>query len=1142
MSSNFSFLQSEWPQIYESAVKAEQYAIPDPPTACIHARRTLELAMQWLFKSDPALKPTYQQTLSAMVNDHTLLAAASEVIVTKARIIVKWGNLAAHATGGKLTKDNSVAVVKELFHFCYWLASTYAQGAKPPAAQVFLPMLLPTTSAIPPATKTKLEELEAALSQKDAQLEELAKKLEDHAALDAELVKLRAEVAEAKKRNEQAKTGDGHDYSEAETRRLYIDVLLREAGWIITKDGHDKEFEVRGMPSGSGVGYVDYVLWGKDGKPLALVEAKRTTKDPTVGRQQAKLYADCLEKQFGQRPVIFYSNGYTHWIWDDVQYPPRQVSGFLKHDELELLIQRRTSRQKLEGQPTDGKIVERYYQERAIRKICDRLEKENQRRALLVMATGAGKTRTVIALCDVLMKAGWVKRVLFLADRVALVRQAVNAFKQHLPASSPVNLVTEKSEMGRVYVSTYPTMMRLIDEMREDGTRRFGPGHFDLVVVDEAHRSIYQRYGAIFEYFDSFLVGLTATPRDEVDHNTYKLFDLEDGVPTDEYSLDAAIKDKYLVPSKPISVPLKFLREGIKYDDLSSEEKERWESTDWGDDEDGPPDEVDANAINLWLYNKDTVDKMLKYLMEHGQKVEGGDRLGKTIIFARKHEHAEFIAKRFDENYPQYKGDFARVIDFKVDYAQSLIDSFAVANKSPHIAISVDMLDTGIDVPEVVNLVFFKPVWSKTKFWQMVGRGTRLCENLFAPGEDKKFFYIFDCCRNLEYFSQNPENAEVGAAQSLSAKLFIRRVELVAEIDGQKAAKKNEVSDPAYDALRSEVADRLRTEVAGMNPENFIVRPKLQLVEKFGKPEAWTDLNPEALAELTNEIAGLPSSSTPDGLEAKQFDLLMLRMELALLRGEPGLAKMQETLVSTAQLLEEQTAIPVVAARLPLIVEVQSQEFWEGVTVVCLERVRKGLRELVLLIEKRKRPIVYTDFDDEIGQGELITLPGISPGVNAEKFKDKAEKFLHKHENDPAIHKLRFNEPLTAEDLEALEAIFQSEGSSPEEIAAATKATDGLGLFVRSILGMDRGAAKSALSGFLNGKNLTVNQIEFLNMVVNHLAQSGWIRPALLFESPFTDIHQDGVIGVFDESSTVTLIGILNAVRQNAVGPSSAVA
>jgi type I restriction enzyme R subunit len=302
---------------------------------------------------------------------------------------------------------------------------------------------------------------------------------------------------------------------------------------------------------------VDYVLWGDDDRPLALVEAKRTRRDPRVGQQQARLYADCLERRFGQRPVIFYSNGYEHWLWDDTSYPPRSVQGFLTKAELELTIQRCTTRLSLASTKIDPAIVERYYQTHAIRRIGEAFERDHERKALVVMATGAGKTRTVIALRDLLMRCNWVKRALFLADRVALVNQVTNAFKRHLPTSSPVNLVTEKDAEGRVYVSTYPTMMRLIDETH-DGQRKFGVGYFDLVIIDEAHRSVYQKYRAIFDYFDALLVGLTATPKDEVDRNTYSLFELETGVPTDVYSLEDAVNDRFLVPSKAVSVPLKF--------------------------------------------------------------------------------------------------------------------------------------------------------------------------------------------------------------------------------------------------------------------------------------------------------------------------------------------------------------------------------------------------------------------------------------------------------------------------------------------------------------------------------------------------------------------------------------------------------
>ncbi len=1127
--SNFAFLQNEWPQIYESAVKAESFAIPDPGTACFHARRTLELVMNWLFKSDSRLHVPYQSNLSALVHEPTFIQVAGQGIHTKARLIIEHGNRAVHADRRVVTKENSIAAVRELFHITFWMARTYAREAKPADSLQFLPLLLPATSPVTPATKAKLQELESSLAAKDAKLAEL---ITGQAAMDSELQQLRAEIAEARKRNETA--ADTHDYNEAETRDAFIDLLLAEAGWSAFQHGRDTEYEVSGMPSDSGVGFVDYVLWGKDGKPLGLVEAKRTRKSPLVGQQQAKLYADCLEAKFGQRPLIFYTNGYEHWLWDDLQHPPREVSGFYTHDELELMIQRRQTRKPLAGEDIDSSIVERYYQTRAIRKVAERFGADKQRKALLVMATGSGKTRTVIALCDLLMKARWVKRVLFLADRVALVKQAANAFKEHLPASSPVNLVTEKSESGRVYISTYPTMMNLIDDKRDDGTRRFGAGYFDLIVVDEAHRSIYQKYGAIFDYFDSYLVGLTATPKDEVDRNTYRLFALEDGLPTDEYSLDDAIKDKFLVPPKAVSVPLKFQREGIKYNELSEEEKDQWDALEW-DEEGDVPDQVNAADMNNWLFNKDTVDKVLQHLMERGQKVAGGDRLGKTIMFAKNHEHAEFISRRFDANYPQYAGHFARVIDFKVTYAQSLIDNFSQPEKAPHIAISVDMLDTGIDVPEVVNLVFFKMVRSKTKFWQMVGRGTRLSKDLFAPGKDKQFFYIFDFCQNLEFFSQSPETTNGSSADSLSKKLFVNRIELLAAIENVLVHDIPENIE-AERALRADIAARLQREVAAMTVENFLVRPHRRLVELFATPEAWDTLSEEDRTALSREVAGLPSALPIETPEAKQFDLLMLRMQLTLLRGEPGFERMRENVQTIARLLESQVAIPTVAAKLTLIQEIQSSPFWEDVNIVTLEQVRKGLRDLVQFIERRRRATVITDFEDEIREGSTIALPGTSIGVDMDKVRDKAQAFLRKHENDPVLHKLRFNDPLTPEDLEELEKIFTAEGSTPEEIDAVKKETQSLGLFVRSLVGLDREAAKRSLSQFTQAGTLTANQMEFVNLIVNHLATRGVIELGRLYEGPFTDVHPFGLDGLFKEESTVALLTALNAVRQNAMG------
>ena len=700
--SHFAFLQREWPDIYDAAARAERAAHFDPRTSCFYARRGLELAVHWAFKFDASLKLPFDDRISTLFHDPSFKRVAGEAIFSKAKVINSLGNRAVHEVR-PVPESDALVSVRELFHFAYWFARTYARQGSPAPDLTFDAARLPK----PDPTKAKqtaeqLRQLESSLREKD---ERLATVLAEKSALDEALKQARAEVAAAKEAA--AAIPDSHDYSESETRDFFIDLLLKEAGWPLDQ-ARDREYEVSGMPNKEGKGYVDYVLWGDDGKPLGLIEAKRTRRDSRVGQQQAKLYADCLELQFGQRPIIFYSNGYEHWMWDDVEYPPRAVQGFYKKSELQLLIQRRESRRPLGTAEISKTIVERYYQERAIRRVGESFEKDRDRKALLVMATGAGKTRTVIALADLLMRSNWAKRVLFLADRVALVNQAVNAFKQHLPDAAPVNLVTEKDTEGRVFVSTYPTMMGLIDESR-DGQRRFGVGHFDLIVIDEAHRSVFQKYRAIFSYFDSLLVGLTATPKDEVDRNTYGLFDLEDGVPTDAYSLDEAVKDRFLVPARAVSVPLKYPREGIKYDDLSEDDKDQWDALEW-DEQGNVPVEVNASAVNDWLFNKDTVDKVLAHLMTRGVRVAGGDRLGKTIIFAKSQKHAEFIAERFDKNYSSLKGHFARIITFETTYAQSLIDSFSIKEKAPHIAISVDMLDTGIDVPEVVNLVFFKLV------------------------------------------------------------------------------------------------------------------------------------------------------------------------------------------------------------------------------------------------------------------------------------------------------------------------------------------------------------------------------------------------------------------------------------------------
>ncbi len=1106
ISANFAFLKHEFPHAAESASYAEHHVYGDPRASCFHARHALERLVKRVYKVEKTLNPPKVTNLDAYISEPAFRAVVPEVVWQKAEFIRQAGNVAVH--GNKTpAPEHALTVVRELAHVLYWAGRTYLRkGAESLHGKTFDESLVPTRE--PGAAPASVEELNALKRDLDA-TEDARKEVE------GELEALRERLAAIKAENEAVP--ETRDWNESTTRRLVIDLALQRAGWPLDRE-HDREYEVTGMPNASGVGYVDYVLWGDDGKALAVVEAKKTTVDAAKGRQQAKLYADCLEAMHGQRPIIFYTNGYETFLWDDRAYAPRAVAGFYKKDELASLLHRRAHREPLDVTRVKNAIVERYYQKRAIGSIGEQFG-QARRKALLVMATGSGKTRVAIALVDLLQRAGWVKRVLFLADRVSLVNQAVGAFKAHLPESSPVNLVTEKDKAGRVYVCTYPTMMGLIDETT--GTEaRFGVGHFDLVIIDEAHRSVYQKYGAIFRYFDSLLVGLTATPRDQVDRNTYELFDLEPGVPTDAYELATAVADGYLVPPKVQQVDLRFPREGIDYDSLSEEEQAQWESLDWGDDEDdgGLPERVNASAINRWLFNNDTVDQVLQHLMQHGHTVDGGDRLAKTIIFARNHDHAAFIEARFNHHYPQFAGHFARVIDHYATYPQSLLDDFAQKDKAPHIAISVDMLDTGIDIPEVANLVFFKPVYSRIKFWQMIGRGTRLCPNLFGPADDKHDFRVFDFCFNFDFFRENPEGIEGSDGDSLRTRLFRARVQLLSHVQ----------TTPDLDseaALAGSLTTELHREVAAMNRENFIVRMQLEAVERFQEKESWKRLTASDVEILQNEVAELPSEMETDDIESRLFDLKALQMQLALAEGDTGtFEKHRRRVVEIAMLLEEKTTIPVVAAQLAYLASVQESAFWEGIGLNGLEELRLRLRGLVPFLDKQTRTVVYTDFKDEITavrEDAAVYLPKMT-GVQYEK---KVQEYLKNHLDHIVIHRLRTNKPLTATDLQGLERtlveIGEDDGRTLLTHLLARSNAPSLPHFVRSMVGMDRAAAQEAFSEFLSNRSLTTPQIRFIEMVIDQLTARGVMEPSALYEAPFSSLHAGGPDELFAGKSNV---------------------
>ena len=1159
MSSQYSLIAGQWPELHEEALKVEQFALSDPRTACFYARRTIELLVEWVYDNDSQLeRPFAAQTLADLMYARVFCDLAGEQM-RRFRLLKDLGNKAVHRTD-PIQVGDAVTAARELFQVLRWFALSYGRDPQRVRGCSFNADLLPsrdTATAQQAQSREQLEVLAQQLAERDGQLRD--QRLATLAS-QAELDRLRQEITALRKANEAAARPEP-DLSEFDTRRSYIDFYIEEAGWVHGQSC-THEHEVQGMPNATGTGFVDYVLWGDDGKPLALVEAKRTSRDSMEGQRQAELYANCLEQRYDQRPLIFLSNGYKHRLWDDLRYPPREVQGFYKKDELETLIRRREIRQPLAKATLSNTIAGRYYQQRAIRAICESLE-QGRLKALLVQATGTGKTRTAISLTDVLTRCNWVKRVLFLADRTSLVLQAERAFRRFLPDCSPVNLVTNKGGEGRVFLSTYPTMMNLIDAEDGYGVKRFGVGHFDLVIIDEAHRSVYQKYGAIFAYFDSLLSGLTATPREEIDRNTYELFDRAIGLPTDEYGLDQAIADRFLVPFRPISVSLRFPREGINYADLSDEEKAQWDLLDWEENVLGTG-RVDSGAINNWLFNDDTVDKGLEVLMTQGCQEASGDRLGKSVIFARNHKHAEFIRERFDYNYPHLAGKAARVIDNQVKYAQSLIDEFADSDSNLRIAISVDMLDTGIDIPEIVNLVFFKPVRSRTKFWQMVGRGTRTCQDLFGPGRDKECFWIFDLCQNLEFFLGQGGADSTSAPESLSTRLFRSRLALIEVIDhmvGHKVGQKTlqagigmaitaaegepDGSETALRLHRHTLAELLRCHVAACPADNFLVRPHLQLVERFRNGESWAILSPDDHQDLAATLAPLPSAYAEQqgdtDADARRFDLLLYNLQLTLLRAEPRFTRLQKQLRDLAAQLEARPNIPQVAAELELIRDLLRDEWWQDVTVPMLEEVRRRLRALMGLIEPISRDPLYTNFTDELGVMRELDAAALLTRDEFQQFRLRAKDFLKAHEDHLTMQRLRRNQPLTPADLDELQRLLLCHGVGTEQaIQRAAEECNGFGLFIRSLVGLDRNAAKELFAAFLADGTHTATQIRFINEILDELTSRGVMDPARLYDPPFSDLAPTGPEGLFSEAEVNNICHLLDLIKTRAVAVQAA--
>lgn len=1117
-------MAAQWPEVFAELRTAESYARRDPRSSLLYSRRGLEHLVEWLYTAEASLTLPLTDDLYNRLSATGFVSLVPSLVLDKMHGIRKATNKGVHGSQ-PVSSQVSLFIVAELFHVAIWLGARYATspGSRPFPGATFNAALLPVpTTGIVQLSKAQAEQLAAELDRKDQALQEAAAKAADY---ESRIAELQEQIAAAKQAN--AKIPLQHDFSEAGTR-VYIDLFLTEAGWDL--DAPDvREYPVSTMQATdgthTGTGFVDYVLWGENGRPLAVLEAKRSSKDAHAGKQQAKLYADALERKFGQRPVIYYSNGYRHWLWEDTLYPEREVLGFHTRDELQLMVDRRTQRKTLADAAIPAGIADRPYQQKAIRAVAEAFEGERRRRALLVMATGTGKTRTVIALTQLLRENRWIKRVLFLADRNALVKQAARAFANLIPGSTPAILGHDDAAGSRLHLATYPTIMNIINASAEGsatGSDWRGVGYYDLIIVDEAHRSVYQKYRHIFAYFDSLVVGLTATPHAEVDRNTYALFGIESTNPTSAYELDEAVREHHLVPPRALEVPVGFVREGVRYEDLSPEEQEEWDSREW--DEDGEiPDEVSATDLNQWLFNADTVDKVLQQLMERGYKVAGGDRLAKTIIFARNQNHAEFIQTRFDANYPAYAGSFARVITHSVAYTQQLIDDFSDPAKKPQIAISVDMLDTGIDVPDVANLVFFKPVRSKSKFWQMVGRGTRLRPDLYGPGEDKKDFLIFDVCGNVNFFNAGMQAPEQSLTPSLASRTFATRVRLL------RAATVAQY-DAAY---RDELVSLLGKTVRQLPRNNFRVRAHNAAVEQFATDDAWRHLTDDTAAVAENTLSGLADIAAEEGQEeSKRFDFLLLQAQLGVLTGDARVAKIGAQIVEIATALREQGNIPKIAQQMETIdsvIEMASDpEAWSAADPSWLETVRRKLRGIVPLIERRRRNMVYTDFEDTLGEVKEVEVLGVhTSSVDLSYYRERVSLYLKDHLDHVSMQRLRRGRALTPDDLSVLEQILLDSGAGSREDLERAAEGD-VAAFIRSLVGLEPEAVQEAFGEFIRDTTLSSRQLNLLNMIIGQLTRGGRMDAGALYDPPYTDIAPGGPEDLFDESTVDKIVSIVN--------------
>lgn len=1131
-STNFEFLRPEWPELAELGAFAEHYAHSDPPSSRMKSRILGEhLAMRVC------------KALGVSIVDDNFLAMLKELawtnVLPKAVMdafhqVRMAGNKAAHSH----SKDSGHALetVKSAFDLARWWV-LFSTGSLEGVPADFKP-IQPASAPSPQYEVEQLEKLHAIAQALTAENEALRKQ---QAALPDEA---RASASAAFK----AKAADAADalqFNEEQTRTRLIDTMLLAAGWDVTDPdqvGQEMPLNIQGTPTGTG--RADYVLYDDDGTVLAVVEAKRTAESPAKGRKQAQGYADALQQNDanGIRPLIILSNGYETILVDDCGgpaslatrgYPDRQIYGFPSRESLRYRVkfQRDTMKDpvQLPHRPDIAGGVGREYQVEAIKAVAECFGEKRRRKALIVQATGTGKTRVAVALTDLLMRAGFAKRVLFLCDRKELRRQAKNAFTQFLPDCNVSLLTRSKEPAAQVLLATYPAMMKRFQQ--------YDVAWFDLVIADESHRSIYNKYRDLFLYFDALQIGLTATPREKVSHNTYKMFECGEGNPTYYYEYDRAIREGTLVDFTPITVTTRFLREGIHSDQLSEEEKQRLE------EEGIDPESLDVEAERLdkQTYNKDTNRKILQNLMENGLRDYTENGPGKSIIFARNHVHAELLGKLFQEMYPEFGPNYCAVIDNYNPRAEQLIDDFKTSGGEPVIAVSVDMLDTGIDVPEVLNLVFAKPVKSSVKFWQMIGRGTRLCKDLHGLGKDKERFFLFDHWGNCEYFEMERAKEEANSSASLLERLFEARL-VLAETALAKYDR------PAFDRT----LPLLRAMLNALPDKSLPVQEKYRHKLFALSGTTLEQFAPATVAVLRQELAPLMryvSLRVQGEKEACAFDLLLTDLQTELLLESvaiEGLKAKVDTMLAGLQ-----NSITAVRDKFEHIKPLREKPFWQQPLpelLPALEEKRLALRGIMQYsLPIGTPPGLPPRILDIADSGVIYKVRGAmrpSP-EDMRAYREKVRGVLEPHfATDPTLRKVRKGDPLTEVDFTSLASLVltQNAGVSLDVLREFYPATPQLEQELRAIVGMDADVVKERFAVFFHKHpGLGSLQIAFLNLLQKHVQAYGPVRLEHLYEAPFTHMSVDGPDGIFtDEAQIQDLMSVLKSLTPSTPNSTSA--